>query len=120
MLLFDDVRYFFYITNDRVSEAEAIVFTATTVATRRTCWRSWVAGCGPAGSGGQPGSNWAYMVMTALAWNLKAWWALLLPAEPGRGREPDGETLGAGPGIRDVLARRRSRCPARSCGRVDG
>ena len=21
-------------------------------------------------------SNWAYMVMTALAWNLKAWWAL--------------------------------------------
>ena len=29
-------------------------------------------------------SNWAYMVMTALAWNLKAWWALLLPETPGR------------------------------------
>ena len=29
-------------------------------------------------------SNWAYMVMTALAWNLKAWWALLLPERPGR------------------------------------
>jgi hypothetical protein len=29
-------------------------------------------------------SNWAYMVMTALAWNLKAWWALMLPTEPGR------------------------------------
>ncbi len=29
-------------------------------------------------------SNWAYMVMTALAWNLKAWWALSLPALPGR------------------------------------
>src|SRR5262249_40536481 len=29
-------------------------------------------------------SNWAYMVMTALAWNLKAWWALLLPVAPGR------------------------------------
>ena len=26
-------------------------------------------------------SNWAYMVMTALAWNLKAWWALWLPEE---------------------------------------
>src|SRR5947209_9249568 len=26
-------------------------------------------------------SNWAYMVMTALAWNLKAWWALTLPEE---------------------------------------
>ena len=24
-------------------------------------------------------SNWAYMVMTALAWNLKAWFALMIP-----------------------------------------
>jgi hypothetical protein len=24
-------------------------------------------------------SNWAYMVMSALAWNLKAWYGLLLP-----------------------------------------
>jgi hypothetical protein len=24
------------------------------------------------------------MVMTALAWNLKAWWALTLPDLPGR------------------------------------
>ena len=32
-------------------------------------------------------SNWAYMVMTALAWDLKAWWALLLPEEPGRWQE---------------------------------
>ncbi len=29
-------------------------------------------------------SNWAYMVMTALAWNLKAWWALALPEQAGR------------------------------------
>ena len=29
-------------------------------------------------------SNWAYMVMTALAWNLKAWWALALPEPGGR------------------------------------
>jgi hypothetical protein len=29
-------------------------------------------------------SNWAYMVMTALAWNLKAWSALSLPEPPGR------------------------------------
>ena len=29
-------------------------------------------------------SNWAYMVMTGLAWNLKAWWALTLPETPGR------------------------------------
>ncbi len=31
-------------------------------------------------------SNWAYMLMTALAWNLKAWWALWLP-ERGRWRD---------------------------------
>ena len=24
-------------------------------------------------------SNWAYMVMTSLAWNLKAWYGLLMP-----------------------------------------
>ena len=30
-------------------------------------------------------SNWAYMVMTALAWNLKAWLALQLPEQPGAG-----------------------------------
>jgi len=24
-------------------------------------------------------SNWAYMVMAALAWNLKAWYGLLVP-----------------------------------------
>ena len=29
-------------------------------------------------------SNWAYMVMTTLAWNLKAWFALTLPEQPGR------------------------------------
>ena len=32
-------------------------------------------------------SNWTYMVMTGLAWNLKAWWALTLPEVPGRDQE---------------------------------
>ena len=27
-------------------------------------------------------ANWAYMVMAALAWSLKAWCALLLPVSP--------------------------------------
>lgn len=31
-------------------------------------------------------SNWAYMVMTSLAWSMKAWYALLLPVQ-GRWRE---------------------------------
>ena len=32
-------------------------------------------------------SNGAYMVMTALGWNLKAWFALSLPEAPGRWQE---------------------------------
>jgi Transposase DDE domain group 1 len=89
--LIDEIRYFYYITNDWVAEPEEIVL-------------------GPAGANGRCqqenllaqlhsgchalrapvddlDSNWAYMVMTALAWNLKAWWALLLPEEPGRWHE---------------------------------
>jgi hypothetical protein len=31
------------------------------------------------------------MVMTALAWNLKAWWALTLPERPGRWQEKQRE-----------------------------
>ena len=29
-------------------------------------------------------SNWAYMVIAALAWNLKSWYGLLVP-DPGAG-----------------------------------
>jgi hypothetical protein len=88
--LFDEIRYFFYITNEWVVDAHEIVL-------------------GPQGANGrchqenliqqlQGGvhalkapvdtlvSNWAYMVMTSLAWNLKAWAALSLP-ETGRWAE---------------------------------
>lgn len=84
-VLFDDVRYFFYITNDWVREPEEIVFLAND----RCHQENQLAQLG----GGVRAlrapvdnleSNWAYMVMTALAWDLKAWWALLLPEEPGR------------------------------------
>jgi Transposase DDE domain group 1 len=85
--LFDEIRYLFYITNEWVADSADIVL-------------------GPQGANGrchqenaiqqlQSGvhalqapvdnlvSNWAYMVMTSLAWNLKAWAALSLP-ETGR------------------------------------
>jgi Transposase DDE domain group 1 len=83
--LFDDVRYFFYLTNDWVSEPAEIVAKAN----RRCHQENLLAQL----HGGVRAlrapvdnldSNWAYMVMTALAWNLKAWWALLLPEQPGR------------------------------------
>jgi hypothetical protein len=87
-VLFDDIRYFFYITNDWVSEADEVVFCAND----RCHQENLLAQL----SGGVRAlrapldnlvSNWAYMVMTALAWDLKAWWALLLPEEPGRWQE---------------------------------
>src|SRR3989449_1578050 len=84
--LFEEVRYFFYITN-RTDKAPKIVGLAN-------------------GRGGQENvieqlknggnamrmpvndllSNWAYMVMAALAWNLKAWYGVLVP-ERQRGLE---------------------------------
>lgn len=83
--LFDEVRHFFYITNDWVSEADELVFLANDRCHQENLIEQLKNGVralrAPVDS---LVSNWAYMVMTALAWNLKAWWALLLPAQPGR------------------------------------
>jgi hypothetical protein len=83
--LFDDVRYFFYITNDWETKAEEIVFLANDRCHQENLLAQLHSGVralrAPVDN---LESNWAYMVMTALAWNLKAWWALMLPARPGR------------------------------------
>jgi len=87
-VLFDDVRYFFYITNDWAPEAEEIVFKANDRCNQENLLAQLGSGVralrAPVDN---LMSNWAYMVMTALAWDLKAWWALLLPEEPGRWQE---------------------------------
>jgi DDE family transposase len=84
-VLFDDVRYFFYLTNDWVSAADAIVFSANDRCHQENLLAQLHSGVralrAPVDN---LTSNWAYMVMTALAWDLKAWWALLLPEAPGR------------------------------------
>jgi Transposase DDE domain group 1 len=84
-VLFDQIVYFFYLTNDWVSEAHEIVFSANgrchqenVLAQLLNAVRALTA---PVDN---LVSNWAYMVMTGLAWNLKAWWALTLPETPGR------------------------------------
>jgi hypothetical protein len=87
-LLFDQVVYFFYITNDGVSEADAIVFSANDRCDQENLLAQLHGGVralhAPVDN---LDSNGAYMVMTALAWNLKAWWALRLPEQPGRWQE---------------------------------
>jgi Transposase DDE domain group 1 len=87
-VLFEDVRYFFYLTNDWVSEAAEGVCGANGRCDQENLLAQVSGGVralrAPVDS---LVSNWAYLVMTALAWDLKAWWALLLPEAPGRWQE---------------------------------
>jgi hypothetical protein len=86
--LFDRVVYFFYITNEWVDEAAEIVFSANDRCDQENVLAQLAGGVralrAPVDN---LESNWAFMVMTALAWNLKAWWALTLPERPGRYQE---------------------------------
>jgi len=91
-LLFDRIVYFFYITNDWSSTAADIVFSAND----RCDQENLLAHLhGQVRALRAPldtlESNWAYMVMTAMAWDMKAWWALQLPEEPGRWQEKHRE-----------------------------
>ena len=79
-LLFHDYRYFFYLTNDRVHSATEIVLEANDRCNQENL-HAQLKGAVRALHAPVDNlvSNWAYMVMTSLAWNLKAWWALHLP-----------------------------------------
>jgi len=80
--LFDEDRYFFYITNDWASDAEDVVFEANDRCDQENLIAQLAGGVRALSAPvDNLHSNWAYMVMTALAWNLKAWWALWLPEE---------------------------------------
>jgi hypothetical protein len=76
--LFDEIRYFFYITTLRELSAAQIVREAN----GRCDQENVIAQLkGAVNAMRMPvdnlESNWAYMVMTALAWNLKAWYGIL-------------------------------------------
>jgi hypothetical protein len=85
-VLFEEMRYryFFYITNDFTTAADQLVFLANDRCDQENLLAQLHGGVralhAPVNA---LLSNWAYMVMTALAWNLKAWFALLLPETPG-------------------------------------
>lgn len=93
--LFDDYRYFFYLTNDRNCSASEIVFEGNDRCNQENLLAQLQGGVRSlyAPVDGLV-SNWAYMVMTSLAWNLKAWWALSLPEPAGnsaRGKQRRAE-----------------------------
>ncbi len=88
VLLFPEVRYFFYLTNDWLREPDEIVLDANDRCDQENLLAQLLHGCWALRAGlDNLTSNWAYMVMTALAWNLKAWFTLLIPVQPGRWRE---------------------------------
>ena len=85
--LFDDYRYFFYITNDRESTPAEIVFSANDRCDQENVLAQLYSARALHAPVDNLLSNEAYMLMTALAWNLKAWLALWLPDLPGRKRQ---------------------------------
>jgi hypothetical protein len=83
LALFDEVRYFFYITNDPDLTADEVVHAA-----RQRCDQENLLAQLKGGLRALHApvntllANNAYMVMAALGWTLKAWAALLLPVNP--------------------------------------
>jgi hypothetical protein len=81
--LFEEYRYFFYITNDREMTAEEVVFSANDRCDQENLIAQLANGVHALKAPVDDLiSNWAYMVMASLAWSLKAWTALMLPVSP--------------------------------------
>ncbi len=82
-VLFEEYRYFFYITNDASLSADEVVGEA-----RQRCNQENLIGQLKSGVRALHApvntlnANWAYMTMASLAWSVKAWCALLLPVSP--------------------------------------
>jgi len=90
-VLFDEFRYFFYITNDSRMDATEVVIQANKRCAQEKLIDQLKNGVralrAPVDN---LTSNWAWMVMASLAWSLKAWMGMLLPAK-GRWAEKHEE-----------------------------
>ena len=85
--LFADYKYQLYITNDWDSTPAEIVFGANDRCNQENVWAQLKSARALHAPLNTLLSNWAYMLITAQAWNLKAWLALSLPPPEGRWRE---------------------------------
>jgi len=78
-VLFDDVRYFFYVTTREDLTAAEVVELANGRCDQENVIEQLKNGVNalrmPVDN---LVSNWAYMVMASLAWNLKAWFAMMV------------------------------------------
>ena len=84
-VLWPEIRYHFYFTNERTWTPAQVVFEANDRCDQENLLAQLHGGVralqAPVNT---LESNGAWMVMTALAWTLKAWWALMLPESTGR------------------------------------
>ena len=81
--LLDEIRYFFYITNDRRATPAEVVFECNDRCDQENLIAQLAGGVKAiAVPVDNLHSNWAYMAMAGLAWTLKAWAALLVPVHP--------------------------------------
>jgi DDE family transposase len=79
-VLFEEVRYFFYLTNRWDLTVEEIVGLANGRCDQENVIEQLKNGVNAMRMPVDDlVSNWAYMVMAALAWNFKAWYGLLVP-----------------------------------------
>ena len=86
-VLFEEVKYFFYLSNRWDLSVETIVSLANGRGDQENVIEQLKNGVNAMRMPVDDlVSNWAYMVMAALAWNLKAWYGLLMP-ERERGLE---------------------------------
>jgi hypothetical protein len=83
--LFDETRYFFYVTNDFSCDAEQVIFEANDRCNQENLIEQLKGGIGAMRVPVHDlVSNWAYMVIASLAWTFKAWFALLQPRRADR------------------------------------
>jgi hypothetical protein len=79
-VLLDEIRYFFYITNRRDLAWDQVVQDAHQRCNQENVIEQLKNGVNAMRIPVTDlNSNWAYMVMAALAWNLKAWYGLMVP-----------------------------------------
>lgn len=83
-VLWEEYRYFFFISNDRELDACELVLLANQRCNQENLIEQLKNGVQALRNPlDNLHSNWTYMVMCSLAWTLKAWMGLCLPASPG-------------------------------------
>ena len=85
LTLLDEIRYFFYITTRRDLSAAEVVRLANARCDQENVIAQLKSGVGALRVPVYDlVSNWAYMVMAALAWNLKSWLAMMMHLKTDR------------------------------------